>query len=76
MSANGRWVKLCQTCWQGFWPDQYVPELNDDDDCSECGQYALVVSVNPSDIPRDPVEIYGTPEHEAWLIEMERRGDL
>lgn len=22
---------------------------------------------------RDPMEIYGTPEHEAWLMEMERR---
>lgn len=24
---------------------------------------------------RDPIEVYGTPEHEAWLMEMERRGD-
>jgi hypothetical protein len=23
--------------------------------------------------PRDPIEVYGTPEHEAWLLEMERR---
>lgn len=22
---------------------------------------------------RDPYEVYGTPEHEAWLIEMEAR---
>jgi len=22
---------------------------------------------------RDPIEIYGTPEHEFWLIEMESR---
>lgn len=22
---------------------------------------------------RDPIEVYGTPEHEAWLIEMEQR---
>lgn len=25
------------------------------------------------DAPRDPIEVYGTPEHEAWLIEMERQ---
>lgn len=24
---------------------------------------------------RDPYEVYGTMEHEAWLMEMERRGD-
>lgn len=23
-------------------------------------------------IERDPYDVYGTPEHEAWLIEMER----
>jgi hypothetical protein len=23
------------------------------------------------DLYRDPVEVYGTPEHEAWLMEME-----
>lgn len=25
--------------------------------------------------PRDPIEVYGTPEHEAWLMDMEARGD-
>ncbi len=25
--------------------------------------------------PRDPIDIYGTEEHEAWLIEMERMED-
>lgn len=29
----------------------------------------------PEPLPedRDPIEVYGTAEHEAWLIEMERQ---
>ena len=25
---------------------------------------------------RPAIEVYGTPEHEAWLLDMERRGEL
>jgi len=27
-------------------------------------------------LPRDPCDEYGTPEHEWWLMELERRGDI
>jgi hypothetical protein len=35
--------------------------------CRDCGE-----NVVPID-NRDPIDRYGTPEHEAWLIEMERQ---
>lgn len=71
--SSGRWVPLCQQCWQDQWPDQYCPELTGEGECVLCGQQALIVNVNPSTIARHPAEVYGTPKHESWLIEMERQ---
>ena len=40
---------------------------HDDDDHSGCHPDGC------DEAPRDPIETYGTPEHEAWLVEMERQ---
>lgn len=50
----------CRNCSPGV----EVKELSD-----------LVTTLRLWHATRDPVEVYGTPEHEAWLIEMERTGD-
>lgn len=53
---GGRWVKVCQSCWQDLWPDQYVPELTDTACCALCEDLALVVSVNPKEISKAKAE--------------------
>jgi hypothetical protein len=53
------------------------------DHCAECGncwehcscQPKRTVEANKPEPEYDPFDHYGTPEHEAWLVEMERRGD-
>jgi rRNA maturation endonuclease Nob1 len=44
-----RWVKVCQQCFEEEFPSEYCPDLTDYDNCSNCGQEALVCSVNPRD---------------------------
>lgn len=50
VKSGGRWVPLCQICWQDEWPDQYVPTLTEYRECARCGQSALTVMVNPKDL--------------------------
>lgn len=39
-----------------------------------CGQCEMEASIDYDyEEERDPIERYGTPEHEAWLLEMERQ---
>jgi hypothetical protein len=37
--------------------------------CEDCGE--LIGDIDFW-VERDPIEVYGTPEHEQWLIEQER----
>jgi len=57
--------------------DRFVADIDMDEEppyeCPECGYeegHDKECIYNPSNRP--PIEVYGTPEHEAWLIEMER----
>lgn len=67
--------------------DRYIADIDEDegigpsmevepDECPYCDTpmglgHTKGCWFNPAN--RDPIEVYGTPEHEAWLIEMERR---
>jgi hypothetical protein len=53
--------------------DSYIEEEEPPYECRECGYdvgHDKECIYNPAN--RAPIEVYGTPEHEAWLIEMER----
>lgn len=42
-----RWLTICQDCFAEEFPDEYCPNLPDMDDCSQCGQHALVAHISP-----------------------------
>lgn len=45
----------------------------------ECGCHLVPARIEEEleyrETPRPAIEVYGTEEHEEWLMEMERRGD-
>lgn len=67
---NDAWVQPCMECDRPAVCDD--PEswaVCDDAECQTSHNEWVASRV----LRRDPVEVYGTPEHEAWLIEMEQR---
>jgi|GEM_PF-4775800 len=47
VANSARWVRICQSCWQALYPNDYVPQLTDFDTCASCGHTELVLSVTP-----------------------------
>lgn len=86
--AEREWeeIRECPRCeWIGYMPHEFHHEFGVRAWCAnpEKGWYDGVerqcplategFEVDPEEFERDPIDRYGTPEHEAWLIEMERQ---
>jgi len=59
-------------------PDDQTGPDDDANTCWKCGEEMDKFETRGDDGGhygdcRPAIEVYGTPEHEAWLIEMERR---
>lgn len=71
-TSEAEWDKLAEQ--QERWPTDYdgrdgsLEISKDEEDKLITDQDKLRKAIWEE---RDPIEIYGTPEHEAWLIEME-----